>query len=100
MSIEVQLDDLIISATTVHEEVLNQNGKGRRKLSIDFRVSNEQYHEVTSKLYENDFTVKVVEKGLAFPAEIFNYYTSITNLYNQGAVGDFHLELIERSLAE
>ncbi|WP_144391045.1 DUF3219 family protein, partial [Indiicoccus explosivorum] len=52
--------------------------------------------DVTVLLYQNDFQVEAPERGLQFRAEIRNYSTSVTNLYEEGSVGDFHLELIEK----
>lgn len=69
----------------------------RIKLSFDFTVTNETSHDVTTLLYENDFVVQIPGRQLEFSATIHRYYTSITNLYEAGAVGEFHLELIEKS---
>lgn len=54
------------------------------------------YHDVTTLLYRNDFVVNIPSEELEFQAEIYTFWTSFTNLYEQGAVGDFHLELIEK----
>lgn len=59
-------------------------------------VTHEQYHDVTTLLYENDFIVDIPEKGIQFSAVISNYSTSVTNLYKAGTEGEFHLELIEK----
>lgn len=66
------------------------------KVSFAFEVTSEDYHDVTTLLYKNDFMVKVPDEDLEFPAVITNYSTSITNLYEQGAVGTFKVELIEK----
>lgn len=75
---------------------LQRETSERIKISFDFIVTHEDYHNVTTLLYENDFIVKVPEEKLEFPATITNYSTSITNLYEEGAEGEFKLELIEK----
>ncbi|AQQ54951.1 hypothetical protein B0X71_01670 [Planococcus lenghuensis] len=69
---------------------------GRRIVGFDFQVTHESYHDVTVLLYENDFRVEIPSLEVDFQAVIHNYFTSFTNLYEEGAVGDFHLELIEK----
>ncbi len=66
------------------------------KLTFDFIVTHEQYHNITTLLYKNDFNVEVPNENIQFSAVISNYSTSVTNLYEAGAEGDFHLELIEK----
>ncbi|WP_277621517.1 DUF3219 family protein [Indiicoccus explosivorum] len=68
----------------------------RKLIRFDFQVTHSEYHDVTVLLYQNDFQVEAPERGLQFRAEIRNYSTSVTNLYEEGSVGDFHLELIEK----
>lgn len=71
-------------------------GKERIKAGFDFKVKSEDYHDVTTLLYLNDFIIRIPEMELEFPATISNYSTSITNLYKENEVGDFRLELIEK----
>ncbi|WP_010529192.1 DUF3219 family protein [Lentibacillus jeotgali] len=92
---KVIINDMEINASNVQVESITKNDEARTKLSFDFKVTHEAYHDVTTLLYENDFVVKVPEEKLKFPAVISNYSTSITNLYEPGAVGDFKLELTE-----
>lgn len=68
-----------------------------RKLTLDFQVTNEMYHDITTLLYKDDFTITIPGKNITFPGKILNYSTSITNLYEEGNVGTFHLELIEKN---
>lgn len=70
--------------------------RGRRLIGFDFQVTHSSYHDVTVLLYENDFQVEIPSLKANFQAVIHNYFTSFTNLYEEGAVGDFHLELIEK----
>src|SRR5690625_2923326 len=67
-----------------------------QKISLDFQVSHKDYHDITTLLYTNDFIVKIPAKNIEFPATIQSYSTSITNLYEENAMGDFKLELIEK----
>lgn len=66
------------------------------QISFEFTVTHEDYHDVTTLLYKNDFIVHVPKKNLEFPAVITNYSTSITNLYEKGSTGLFKLELTEK----
>jgi hypothetical protein len=68
----------------------------RNRVSFEFTVTHEDYHDVTTLLYENDFIVKVPDESLEFPATISNYSTSFTNLYEEGSEGEFKLELVEK----
>ncbi|RYG72280.1 DUF3219 family protein [Lentibacillus lipolyticus] len=85
------INDMALNATNVQVE-----GQARKTLRFDFQVTHDMYHDVTTLLYANDFVVKVPAKSLEFSAVITNYSTSITNLYEPGAVGDFRLELTEK----
>jgi len=93
---EIYIDDLKVDTINLKQETVHKDGKNKRKISFDFKVRSDQSHEVTTTLYKNDFIVKVPEEGIEFPAVIHNYSTSITDLYVEGAVGDFYLELIEK----
>ncbi|WP_210469297.1 DUF3219 family protein [Sporosarcina sp. 6E9] len=95
---QVFLNDVSFSITDFHEEWVNDKvtGKKFRKISFNFKVTSEEYHDITTLLYQMNFHVKVPEKELEFPATIHSYSTSITNLYKENQVGDFKLDLIER----
>ncbi|QUW21990.1 DUF3219 family protein [Sporosarcina sp. Marseille-Q4063] len=95
---QVFLNDVSISITDFHEEEVNDKAAGKklRKISFNFKVTSEEYHDITTLLYQMNFHVKVPEKEIEFPATIHSYSTSITNLYKENQVGDFQLELIER----
>ncbi|WP_405099557.1 DUF3219 family protein [Oceanobacillus sp. FSL H7-0719] len=97
MSIEIQIDHVILSATNFSQHAVLRDEEELRRISFDFNVDSDAYHEITTLLYKNDFLVKVPEKELEFPAVIHNYSTSITNLYVEGNVGEFSLELIEKN---
>ncbi|TRM10560.1 DUF3219 family protein [Lentibacillus cibarius] len=90
------INDMELIASNVRAESIMKNGQLRTKLNFDFKVTHDMYHDVTTLLYENNFIVKVPDKNLEFSAVITNYSTSITNLYEPGAVGDFKLELTEK----
>ncbi|GAA0479833.1 YkvR family protein [Salinibacillus aidingensis] len=94
---EIILDDLRIQAEYLQHEWILKEDKRLRKVIFDFKVTSDDYHQVTTKLYENDFTVKIPDENLQFQASISTYSTSITNLYHEGEVGDYHLELIEQT---
>ncbi|MFA1820982.1 DUF3219 family protein [Virgibacillus oceani] len=67
-----------------------------KKVSFEFTVTHEDYHDVTTLLYENDFIVNVPDDGLEFRAIISNYATSVTNLYKEEEEGVFRLKLVEK----
>jgi hypothetical protein len=99
MTQKVIINEVSIDATSFYEDTV-QNKAGdnsRRKIGFDFKVTSSDYHEITTLLYANDFIVEVPEKDLKFQATIQSYSTSITNLYEENAVGDFKLELIEKA---
>ncbi|NEU31979.1 DUF3219 family protein [bacterium LRH843] len=91
MTNELYLDDSLIKIKSYKEEKVN----GLYKISVDFEVTSEEYHEVTTLLYKGTFDVKVPEKNVTFRGTIQQYSTSIINLYVKGQVGDFKLSLLE-----
>lgn len=68
---------------------------GRTKISIDFKVKSEDYHDISTLLYEGVFDVYVPESELSFRGSIREYSTSITNLYEKDQVGDYKLTIVE-----
>lgn len=94
----VILNDTSIDVTDFREDSImdEETGKVVPKIGFQFQVTSQDYHDITVLLYEMDFQVKVPELNLEFPATIHHYSTSVTNLYEEGAVGNFSLELIGR----
>ncbi|MGE7601657.1 DUF3219 family protein [Peribacillus sp. NPDC097675] len=93
---EVVLNDVSLHVTNFHaESVEDSEGGEYRKVSFDFKVTSEEYHDITTLLYQMVFELKIPETREEYRAEIFNYSTSLTNLYEENAVGDFSLTLIE-----
>ena len=89
---------IILNDTTIHlsryeEEKVN----GYYKVSVDFNVTSEDYHDITTLLYNGTFDVKVPERNIVFRGTIHEYSTSITNLYVKGQIGQYKLTLIEVS---
>jgi hypothetical protein len=97
MVTEVILNDVRIKVSSYQEEVVHDKKTGAPLQSIlfEFKVTSEDYHKITTLLYENNFVVKVPERNLEFRGTINHYSTSLTNLYEENAVGDFRLGLIE-----
>ncbi|WP_203247361.1 DUF3219 family protein [Sporosarcina beigongshangi] len=92
---------IILNDKTIHlhryeEEKVN----GYYKVSVDFNVTSDDYHDITSLLYNGTFDVKVPERNLAFRGTIHNYSTSVTNLYVKDQIGQFKLTLMEMSHQE
>lgn len=73
------LDDRVIQVSSYEEEKVN----GRYKVSVIFDVTSEEYHDIATLLYNGTFDVKIPEKALMFRGTIYNYSTSITNLYEK-----------------
>ncbi|NIK13159.1 DUF3219 family protein [Alkalibacillus almallahensis] len=88
---QVDINDVFIDVDQC--EVTQHQGK--QLIKLDFQVTHEDYHDITVLFYENDFRVKIPSEGIDQHATIHRYYTSFTNLYVEGNVGDFHVELIE-----
>ncbi|MGM0901139.1 MAG: DUF3219 family protein [Bacillota bacterium] len=91
MVTEIQLDQTPITVYTYNEVMIN----GLHKISVEFKVTSEDYHDVAILLYKGTFEVKVPSRSLAFTGKIIQYSTSITNLYEKGQVGDYRISLLE-----
>lgn len=88
---EVLLDNQKLSTHTFQEE----REKGKIIVTIEFKVTSEDYHAITTLLYKGSFFVEVPEKNLEFHGKIKEYSTSITNLYEKDQVGNFFVVLEE-----
>ena len=87
------LNDTFIPLSHYVEEKVN----GCYKISVDFNVTSEDYHDVTTLLYNGTFDVKIPERNVVFRGTIHEYSTSITNLYVKGQIGQYKLTLMEVS---
>ncbi|MDQ0160883.1 DUF3219 family protein [Alkalibacillus salilacus] len=88
---QVYINDMLIN---VDQYELTEH-KDKQLIKLDFQVTHEDYHDITVLFYENDFRVKIPSERIDQHVTIHRYYTSFTNLYVEGNVGDFHVELIE-----
>ena len=88
---KIILDDREIQLNSYEEEKIN----GLYKVSVFFDVTSEDYHDIATLLYNGTFDVKIPEKELMFRGTIYNYSTSITNLYEENQVGQYTLTLME-----
>ena len=88
---EIVLNDTPIQIYSYEQEIV----KGKTKVSVDFKVTSENYHDIAVLLYKETFNVKVPEKGFAFRGSIYQYSTSITNLYIKDQVADYKVTLLE-----
>lgn len=90
------VQEILLNGTKINvthfEEKENKNGIW---ISVTFNVTSEEYHDITTLLYEGTFDVKVPEKQMEFRGTIQEYSTSITNLYEKGQVGEYKLTLKE-----
>lgn len=92
----IRLNELVLDVAYLKETKVEKDGDTLYRLEVEFKVTHDTYHDVTTALYKNDFLVKVPESDLEFRGEIQNYSTSLTNLYEEGAVADFKLVLIQK----
>jgi len=88
---ELYLNDQLIQVDKFKEDTVND----LHKIWIEFRVTNEDYHDIATLLYEGTFDVRIPAKSLSFRGTIEEYSTSITNLYKKGNVGIYKLCLRE-----
>ncbi|WHX98291.1 DUF3219 family protein [Neobacillus sp. DY30] len=88
---EIVLNEKSIKVNKYNEEKIEH----LHKISVEFDVTSEEYHDITTLLYKGTFDVKVPERDLSFRASIQQYSTSFTNLYIEGNVGEFKLTLLE-----
>ncbi|PZD85160.1 DUF3219 family protein [Bacilli bacterium] len=93
---KVKINDRTLHVENLTKDVIQKDGKEAILISFEFQVKSEDYHEITTLLYKNDFRVEIPEAELDFQAVIYNYSTSITNLYEENKVGEFRLQLIEK----
>lgn len=85
------LNGTLIQLSSYEEEKVN----GLYKVSVDFDVTSEDFHEITALLYGETFDVEIPERDLTFRGTIYNYSTSITNLSLKDQIGQYKLTLIE-----
>ncbi|TWT04331.1 DUF3219 family protein [Planococcus sp. CPCC 101016] len=98
METTLWINDTEIHAYNFKEELVKElnSEKEKRKISFDFKVTSEEYHDIAVLLYEMHFRIRVPAKKVEFDASISNYSTSITDLYKPNQVADYYLELIEQ----
>nr|WP_309099497.1 DUF3219 family protein [Fredinandcohnia onubensis] len=89
MVTEIYLDDYKLNITDYHEELNDE----LLLVRVDFKVTTEEYHDVTTLLYKGIFNLKVPGRNIDFKVNIQEYSTSITNLYEKDQVGLFRLTL-------
>jgi hypothetical protein len=87
---EILLDGYPIEVS----KFISNRKNGLQHVTIEFPVTSERYHDVTTLLYKGEFDVNISGYP-AFRAKILHYSTSVTNLYENGQIGQFKLELSE-----
>lgn len=90
---KIMLNNYCISVKD-YEEKKAKNGN---LISVKFDVSSEDYHDVTTLLYEGTFHVKIPERDREFKGTIQEYSTSITNLYEKENIGEFKVSFLEKN---
>lgn len=94
----IWINDTEVHALNFKEELIEdpKSNQEKRKISFDFKVTSEEYHDIAVLLYEMNFRIRIPAQELEFNASISNYSTSITDLYKPGQVADYYLELVEQ----
>ena len=87
----MSLNGTLIDLRSYEEEKIN----GLYKISVDFNVTSEEYHDIATLLYSGTFDVKIPERDVTFRGTIYNYSTSLTDLYVKGQIGQYKLTLME-----
>ncbi|MEN2767092.1 DUF3219 family protein [Ornithinibacillus xuwenensis] len=98
MNTTVLINSLSVAVEQLDYVDVEKEDNNLKRLTIAFKVTNQQYHDVTVELYKNDFRIRVPERNIDFQAAIENYFTSATNLYEENAVGDFNVTFVEKKL--
>lgn len=91
MVTEIYINDYKLNITDYHDELNNE----LLLVKVDFKVTTEEYHDVTTLLYKGNFNLKVPDRNIDCKVTIQEYSTSITNLYEKDQVGLFRLTLCE-----
>ena len=95
----VWIDDTEIHALNfklkTNEHISSQ--QQRQQVSFDFKVTSDEYHHIATLLYKMNFRIRIPALETEFNASIFDYSTSITDLYKPNQIADYHLELIEEA---
>lgn len=91
MVTEIYIDDYKLNITDYHDELNNE----LLLVKVEFKVTTEEYHDVTTLLYKGIFNLKVPDRNIDCKVTIQEYSTSITNLYEKDQVGLFRLTLCE-----
>lgn len=94
----VWIDDRLLHVFNLREFTVEISGEQRRAVAFDFKVTHAEYHDVATLLYKGKFHVRIPALGFERDADIHNYSTSLDNLYEKDAIGDYHLELVEGGL--
>jgi len=89
---EIIINDTPISLTKYKEKKIND----LLEISVEFPVTSEEYHAITTLLYKNHFHVRVPEKDLVFHGVIKQYSTALINLYKENQISQFSLQIIEQ----
>jgi len=97
-NIEIRIDERMFEVTGLREfAVEGPDGRKRRAFAFDFKVTHEEYHDVATLLYNGTFRLRIPQLEFDGETDMHNYSTSLDNLYEKDTVGDYHLELAERS---
>lgn len=92
MKKKIILNDTSILVKSLDHEIADD----LNKITAVFDVNSEEYHDIAVLLYEKNFKIAVPSMQLSFLGEIVHYYTSLTNLYEAGNVGEYTVTFLEK----
>lgn len=86
----IVLDDITLDVKELRRDVAEGT------VYIEFDVTSEDYHNLASHLYKEEFLVRLPgNNNEEFKARIVNYSTSLDNLYEEDQVGEYRITLKE-----
>ncbi|MFB4475877.1 DUF3219 family protein, partial [Oceanobacillus caeni] len=56
---KVKINDRTLHVKNLTKDVIQKDGKEALLVSFEFQVKSEDYHEITTLLYKNDFRVEI-----------------------------------------
>ena len=89
---EILLNEVPIKVTKLIEEKVN----GLHKVTVVFPVTSEEYHDTAVLLYKQEFKVSIPSLHIEFYGKIVQFFTSVTDLYKEGNVGEYTVSLLEQ----
>lgn len=85
---------LRLNNVTLEMAAYQEESEPKRKIAFTLNVTSETYHDIAVLLYEKRLMSRF-RNAILPSGEMTNYSTSLTNLYEPGAVSEFYIEITE-----